>query len=182
MVTQKKASQFTRLVLLEKLSIFTNYDNLFFMKKHQDLLAVLRSNKMRITPARRVLLQFILDNKNKQISLQEIQKFLDKNLKGVDRSSVYRNLEAFQSLDIIQELNLPNVGKRYQYVLDKKVHHFYICKACGKENRGKEELFQKIESALKDVHGFSKANLSIVFYGYCSKCQKEKETSAQCTV
>lgn len=140
------------------------------MKKHKDLLAVLRSNKMRITPARRLLLQFILDNKTRQISMQEVQEFLDKQLEGVDRSSIYRNIDALQKLDIIQELNLPNIGKRYQYVFDRKVHHFYICKACGKANRGNVELFKKIENALKDVHGFSKANLSVIFYGYCSKC------------
>jgi Fur family ferric uptake transcriptional regulator len=140
------------------------------MKKHKDLLAVLRANKMRITPARRLLLQFILDNKGRQISMQEVQEFLDKQLEGVDRSSIYRNMDALQKLDIIQELNLPNIGKRFQYVLDRKVHHFYICKACGKANRGNEELFRKIEDTLKDVHGFSKANLSVVFYGYCSKC------------
>lgn len=142
------------------------------MKKHKDLLAVLRSNNMRITPARRVLLQFILDNKTRHISVQEIQRFLDQEMTGVDRSSVYRNLETFQKLDIIQELNLPNIGKRYQYILDRKVHHYYICKSCGKANRGNEELFSKIEEALKDVHGFSKANLSIVFYGYCAKCSE----------
>ncbi len=147
------------------------------MKKHKDLLEVLRSNKMRITPARRFLLQFILDNKTRQISMQEVQEFLDKQLKGVDRSSVYRNLETLQKLDIIQELNLPNVGKRYQYILDRKVHHFYICKACGKANRGNEALFQKIENTLKDVRGFSKANLSVVFYGYCAKCAPESSRS-----
>jgi len=151
------------------------------MKKHKDLLAVLRANSMRITPARRVLLQYILDNKNHQLSITDIQTFLDKALTGVDRSSVYRNLATFQELGIIQELNLPKLGKRFQYVLDRKVQHFYICKSCGKSHRGNEELFQKIESALKDVHGFSKANLSVVFYGLCSNCgtDKKKEKNAK---
>lgn len=142
------------------------------MKKHKDLVEVLRSNKMRITPARRLLLQFILDNRNKQISLEEIHAFMQSKLAGVDRSSIYRNLETMKKIDIIQELNLPRLGKRFQYVLDKKVHHFYICKSCGKANRGNDALFVKIEQALKDIHGFSKANLSLVFYGYCSKCTK----------
>lgn len=140
------------------------------MKRHKDLLEVLRSNKMRITPARRLLLQYILDNKSRQISIQEIQDFVDQKMMGVDRSSIYRNLDAFQKLDILQELNLPGVGKRYQYVLDRKVHHFYICKVCGKANRGNQELFNRIEAALKEVHDFSKANLSAVFYGLCAKC------------
>jgi Fur family transcriptional regulator, ferric uptake regulator len=142
------------------------------MKKHKDLLAVLKSNKLRITQARRLLLQFILDNRSRQISPKDIQEFVGRKMTGVDRSSVYRNLETFKKLDIIQELNLPGVGKRFQYVLDKKVHHFYICKSCGKASRGNEELFARIEAALKDVHGFSKANLSMVFYGYCSRCSQ----------
>jgi len=145
------------------------------MLKHKDLIAILRSNGMRITPTRRVLLQFILDNKMRQIPQVEISQHLEKALPGIDRSSVYRNLEAFKDLNILQELDLPRIGKRYQYVLDRKVHHFYICKSCGKASRGNEELFKKIENALKDVHGFSKANLSVVFYGQCSKCEKSKK-------
>ena len=139
------------------------------MKNHEDLLEVLRSNKMRITPARRLLLQFILDNKSRQISMEEFQDFIEKRLTGADRSSVYRNIDVFGSSTSFQELNLPTIGKRYQYVLDRRFT-FYICKSCGKANRGNEELFKKIESALRDVHGFSKANLSVVFYGLCVKC------------
>lgn len=144
------------------------------MKKHKDLLAVLRSNKMRITPARRLLLQFLLDNHVRQVSLQEVHAFLDKRMPGFDRSSIYRNLEALKKLDIIQELKLPKQGRRFQYIFDKRVHHYYICKACGKSNKGKPQLFDKIEAALKDVHGFSNANLSVVFYGHCSRCLRRR--------
>jgi len=140
------------------------------MKKHQDLITVLRSNQMRITPARRALLQFILDNKSRQLALKDFHGFIEKKIAGLDRSSIYRNLEMFKKLDIIQELNLPRVGKRFQYVFDRKVHHFYICKRCGKLNRGNQALFEKINQALKDIHGFSKANLSVIFYGFCAKC------------
>ena len=140
------------------------------MKKHQDLITVLRSHKMRITPARRALLQFILDNKSKQLSLKDFHDFSEKKLRGVDRSSIYRNLELFKKLDIIQELSLPQKGKRFQYVFDRKVHHYYICKRCGKLNQGNQALFERIDQALKEILGFSKANLSVIFYGLCSKC------------
>ncbi len=146
------------------------------MKKHQDLITVLRSHKMRITPARRALLQFILDNKSRQLSLKDFHGFSEEKLRGVDRSSIYRNLEMFKKLDIIQELSLPKRGKRFQYVFDRKVHHYYICKRCGKLNRGNQALFEKINQALKEIHGFSKANLSVIFYGLCSKCDKLSST------
>ncbi|MBI5139389.1 transcriptional repressor [Candidatus Nomurabacteria bacterium] len=147
------------------------------MKKHRDLLSVLRANKMRITLGRRLLLQFILDNKARYLSLKEIQVFSNERLIGVDRSSIYRNLQTFKKLDIIQELNLPKQGKRFQYVFDRKVHHFYICKACGKSNQGKEKLFQKIEKALNEIPDFSKANLSALFYGYCGRCYGKRNGS-----
>lgn len=142
------------------------------MKKHKDLLEILRSHNMRITPNRRILLQYILDNKHRQLSLNDIQLHLKENGATEDRSSVYRNVETLKKLNIIQELNLPKVGKKFQYVLDRKVHHFYICKSCGRSNRGNETLFKKIETALQEIHGFSKANLSVVFYGLCQKCSK----------
>jgi Fur family ferric uptake transcriptional regulator len=142
------------------------------MKKHLDLLALLKAKKVRITPLRRLLVQFIIDNKAQQPTLKDIQEYLDSKMSGADRSSVYRNLELLKRLEFIQELDLPG-GKRFQYIFDRQVHHFYICKACGKLNRGKKDLFERIEALLKDVHDFEKANLSVVFYGYCSKCAKD---------
>lgn len=143
------------------------------MKKHRDLLTVLKSNNMRITPARKALIQYILDNQSMQIPLKDIQDFVLAKVDGVNRSSIYRNLEVLKKLDFIQELNLPKKGKCFQYIFDRDVHHFYICKSCGKANRGNKQLFDKIEKALKDVHGFSKANFSLVFYGLCEKCSKK---------
>jgi Fe2+ or Zn2+ uptake regulation protein len=55
-------------------------------------------------------------------------------------------------------------------VLDRNVHHFYICKVCGKAKPGDRRLFERIEAALRDIHGFSKANLSAIFYGTCAQC------------
>ncbi|MGZ3798069.1 MAG: Fur family transcriptional regulator [Pseudobdellovibrionaceae bacterium] len=125
-----------------------------------------------MTPSKQALIQFFLDNQNRNVPFRELQAFMQKSIPDVDRTTVYRNIEKFIALELIQELDLPRIGKVYQYIYDKKVHHFYICKFCGKANRGNQELFNKIENALKDIHGFSKANLSVLFYGSCTKCSK----------
>jgi Fur family ferric uptake transcriptional regulator len=140
------------------------------MKKHPDLAALLKSNGMRITAGRRLLLQFVLDHSSRRISLGEIHAHMDRQAVRVDRASIYRNLQTLKKLEIIQELRLPGVGKCFQYVLDRTVHHFYICKVCGKAKHGDRKLFERIERALKDIHGFAKANLSVVFYGTCAHC------------
>ena len=140
------------------------------MRRHRDLVALLRSNGMRITAGRRLLLQYILDNSARRITLAEIHDYLGRQRRSVDRASVYRNLQTLKKLEVIQELKLPKVGKCFQYVLDRKVHHFFICKVCGKAKSGDRALFERIEAALKDIHGFAKSNLSVVFYGTCARC------------
>ena len=138
--------------------------------RHKDLLALLKSNGMRITEGRRVLLQYILDNSARRIRLGEIHAHMDQQPAQVDRASIYRNLQVFKKLEIVQELRLPGIGKCFQYVLDRKVHHFYICKACGKAKLGDRKLFDRIDAALRDIHGFAQSNLSVVFYGTCAHC------------
>lgn len=145
------------------------------MKKHKDLIAVLRHNQQRITPARRFLLQYFIDHSTRQFSLPEIQAHLQDKLPGINRSSVYRNLEMLKQLSVIQELTVPGQGKRYQFIFEQQVHHFIICKACGKVVKGNRDLFEKVEKALKEIHDFQKANLSVTFYGFCSKCQTAVE-------
>lgn len=149
------------------------------MKKHKDLVVFLKSKGLRMTPSKELLIQFFLDNHNRHIPLKEIQEHLISTMPDVDRTTIYRNIEKFISLGLIQELDLPKKGKVYQYVFDKKVQHYYICKSCGKMNKGNEELFKKIEKALKDIHDFSKANLSVLFYGFCSKCDIDLSTEAE---
>jgi len=134
---------------------------------------------MRITAGRRVLLQYILDERSRRIRLGEIHAYMDRQPTPVDRASIYRNLEIFKKLEIIQELRLPGVGKCFQYVLDRKVHHFYICKVCGKAKPGDRELFERIDAALREIHGFAKSNLSAVFYGTCAHCAAGEQRRAR---
>lgn len=124
-----------------------------------------------MTPSKEVIIQYFLDNKNRHIPFKELQKMLYDNIPDIDRVTIYRNIEKFVSLGIIQELDLPKKGKIYQYVFEKKAPHYYICKSCGKTNKGNTALFNKIEQVLNEIPDFSKANLSLVFYGLCSKCE-----------
>jgi len=153
------------------------------MKQHKDLLAVLRHNRQRVTPARRLLLQYFIDHHTQSLSLPEIQSHLQDRLPGINRSSIYRNLEMLKSLAIIQELRVgggsprglaPRGGKRFQFVFERPVHHFIICKACGKVSKGNRRFFEQVEKALREVHGFENANLSVTFYGFCPACKKGK--------
>lgn len=143
------------------------------MKKNKELAFFLKSQGLRMTTSKEVLIQFFIDNQNRHIPFAELQNHILDVFPEVDRTTIYRNIEKFIKLGIIQELDLPKKGKVFQYVFGKRVAHYFICKTCGKTTKGNEQLFERIEKALKDIHDFSKANLSVLFYGFCSKCESE---------
>ncbi|MBC7457266.1 MAG: transcriptional repressor [Bdellovibrionaceae bacterium] len=144
------------------------------MKKRTDLVAYLKSKGLRMTPLKELLIQFFIDNQTRHVSNKELQKYVIRHLPDVDRTSIYRNIEKLISIDLIQELDLPKNGKAFQFIFDSKIQHYYICKGCGQVKKGDQKLFSRIKKALKDIHDFSKAQLSVVFYGYCSNCVMKK--------
>jgi len=145
------------------------------VKKQEELFAYLKSKGLRMTPSKKLLIQLFLDNQRRHVSSKEIQEYVASNLPEVDRTTIYRNIEKLISLDLIQELYLPKTGKAYQFIFGNKVHHYYICKGCGDVKIGDPKLFRRIEKSLKEIHDFSKANLSVVFYGQCSDCESENQ-------
>lgn len=148
------------------------------VNKRKDLLTYLRSKGLRMTASKEALIQFFLDSRGRNITTKELQSYVAQNLADVDRTTIYRNIEKFIKLDLIQELELPNIGKTYQFIFDRKVQHFYICKDCGALKKGDAKLFDRIEKALKDIHDFSKAQLSVVFYGHCAACDGRRRNKS----
>ena len=102
------------------------------LRKHRDLVFYMKSKGLRMTASKQSLIQLFLDNQNRHIPLKQVQDHIVEQVPGVDRTTVYRNLEKFVEIGVIQELDLPVKGKVYQFIFEKSVHHYYICKACGK--------------------------------------------------
>ncbi len=146
------------------------------MKTRADLVGYLKSKGLRMTPSKELLIQFFLDNQTSYISSKELRDYVARHLPDVDRTTIYRNIEKLIALELIQELYLPKTGKVYQFIFNSKVHHYYICKQCGEVKQGDERLFARIEKTLKDIHDFSKAQLSVIFYGYCLECKPEQSS------
>lgn len=147
------------------------------MRRHRDLLAILRANGMRITSGRRALLQLVLDRQGRDLALGDIHAQLARMLGRVDRTSVYRNLLAFERLGILQRLRIAGRGTCYRYALERELQRYYICRACGHAVRAPRALFDRIDSALRATRGFREANLSLVFYGTCPACTRPRHSA-----
>lgn len=140
-------------------------------KRRNVLMKYLKDRGLRQTKSKAILIDFFLQNQRAPVSLKKLNSYMQIHLPEIDRTTIYRNIEKLIDFDVIQELEIPKLGKAYQFIFEKNISHYYTCKSCRKIKKGNEDLFSRVEKALKDVHDFSKANFSVVFYGYCADCR-----------
>lgn len=91
-------------------------------------------------------------------------------VRGVDRASVYRAVELFERLGIVQRLN---AGWKYKLELTDKFaehHHHLTCINCGRTIAMTETELEDVISRLAANHGFSPTAHQIEIQGYCDMC------------
>jgi Fe2+ or Zn2+ uptake regulation protein len=89
----------------------------------------------------------------------------------VDRASVYRAVDLFERLGIVQRLN---TGWKYKLELSDKFaehHHHLTCADCGKTIAMNEGELESIITRLAAAHNFKPTAHQIEIQGLCADCQ-----------
>ena len=129
---------------------------------------ILKKKSIKITPQRLEILRFLDENRNHPTA-DDIYKNLKKNNPSLSKTTVYNSLEILNKYNIINSISITGLESRYD--IEKKMHHHFLCKKCGRiidiniecPNINKTlEYGHKIE----EVHGY--------FKGICKECN-EKE-------
>lgn len=95
-----------------------------------DLYETLREKKLKVTKARVSILE-LLSVSDIYLTANEIWDELRKNLRGLDLSTVYRNLDILVSKEIIEKDILDD--NVYVYSIHIDVHtHTIVCEKCNK--------------------------------------------------
>lgn len=93
-------------------------------------------------------------------------------VKSIDRASVYRAIELFEQLGIVQRLNN---GWKYTLELTDKFaehHHHLTCTNCGRSITLSEHELERVIDKLALSHGFAAMAHQIEIQGLCAECQK----------
>ena len=97
-----------------------------------------------------------LERQDKLLSARAIYQ----KIKTVDQASVYRTLNLFEELDIV---NSETIDKEKLYCLAGHPHHHIICRTCG--------YSESIECKHKFTHKhFTDINHQLLLSGFCRKC------------
>lgn len=122
------------------------------------ILDKLKHAGFRITAPRKAVIE-VLESNHEPKSAQEIHEMA----KGSDLVSIYRVLEVFEELDIVQREVMQGADKFY---LAENVHHHITCRKCGKmECIPCEHLF-------KSINGFTDIKHQLSLIGTCLACSK----------
>lgn len=128
----------------------------------------------KLTRQRIVLLEVLLESTGQFLSAQDIFLKVKEKYPKMNFSTIYRNLELLENIDIIHKTNLANDVSFYELISQENHHHHIICKRCGKTEIIDFCPLKEIQSKINN-QSFSLTDHKFELYGYCNKCVKYKK-------
>ena len=123
-------------------------------------LYILKKHGYKITSNRKEVLKNLLDSP-KPITLNQIHSLCNK----IDFATVYRIVNLYVSLGIVNEVKLLEKQKHFEIMGDDH-HHHIICDRCGKIER----LDLCVVEKAADLTDFQITNHTLEFNGLCPEC------------
>ncbi|HSX36084.1 MAG TPA: Fur family transcriptional regulator [Patescibacteria group bacterium] len=126
---------------------------------------LLKSQHQSITKARLAVFSALLGEE--PLSMRDLVG----RVPGVDRASVYRAVDLFEKLGIVQRLN---TGWKYKLELSDKFaehHHHLTCTNCGRTTAMNEHELEAVIDRLAAAHHFAPSAHQIEIQGLCAQCQ-----------
>ena len=129
------------------------------------------------TKQREIILNYLIDNKNKTITAEDIIKYSTKIGEKIGKATVYRYLNNLVENNIIKKFILEdNKCSCYQYIDGKKCedHYHLKCKNCNKIIHLYCDEFKNIQNHISKEHDFEIDSIKTVLYGLCKNCKECK--------
>jgi Fur family transcriptional regulator, ferric uptake regulator len=126
---------------------------------------LLKSSGNSVTKARLAVFDSLVGQE--PISMAELVKRAGR----IDRASVYRAVELFEQLHIVQRVNF---GWKYKIELSDKFtahHHHATCTNCERTVAMNEQMLEHFIDQLARQYGFAPTAHQIEIQGLCKDCQ-----------
>lgn len=129
--------------------------------------ALLKHHKQSVTNPRLMVFEALLGQE--PMSMRQ----LTARAQGVDRASVYRAIELFERLGVVQRLHS---GWKYRLELTDRFaphHHHLTCVQCGATTAISESALEQLVLRLAQGQGFKPTAHQIEIQGLCALCQQQ---------
>jgi Fur family ferric uptake transcriptional regulator len=126
-----------------------------------------------LTAQRRLLLE-VLRNARGHLDAKELYQRARARNKSIGPATVYRSLNLFKQLGLVDERKLGKVCCCYE-IKKSSEHQHLVCKGCGRVMDFQTPYFQKLIDAVRREHGFKITKAELCLEGYCENCDQEEE-------
>ncbi|MGZ8750620.1 MAG: Fur family transcriptional regulator [Pseudonocardia sp.] len=134
-----------------------------------EVTGLLRARGERMTGPRRAVLT-VLAERAEHLSADAVVDGVAQHDPTVHRASVYRTLEAFSDLGVVQHVHVGHGGTAYHLVTQTGRHLHAQCRACGSVHDLPPDLLDGVGATLARKHGFVLDAGHVALSGLCRAC------------
>ena len=126
---------------------------------------------MRITNQRALIMEIIRQGQG-HIDADEIYRRARKRKPRLSLSTVYRTLQIFKKLGLVEELHFDESHHHYE-AKPSAEHHHLVCLGCGRLIEFHYPLSRYIKRNIPEAKGFDITETEVRVTGYCAKCRQK---------
>jgi Fur family ferric uptake transcriptional regulator len=105
-------------------------------------------------------------------SAQDVYAVLRSEGQTVGLSTVYRHLQAFADVGLVDVIHTPEGESTYRYCGESGSghHHHLVCRACGRAEQIEGPAIERWARTVAEQHGYSDVDHTIELFGICASC------------
>ncbi|MGI9862487.1 transcriptional repressor [Moorella naiadis] len=128
-----------------------------------------RQSERRLTPQRQAVLKAFLELSREHPTAESIYQAARRYCPTVGVATVYRSLDLFVQMGLIQKA--PTLNGTARYETQKVPHNHFVCLKCGRIFEFHKEQRPTVDEEI-EKKGFQVLNASTIFFGYCPACRE----------
>lgn len=137
--------------------------------------ALLRNAGHRLTPQRLLLLDLLRTHKT-FLDAEQIYELALKHEGDTSLATVYRSLQLFVELGLVEARYLdPEHKREYYRITGGLEYHYLTCRGCGKMVPVDPEIIQEVALGWAREHGITLLTAHACYTGYCPECTRRRE-------
>lgn len=125
------------------------------------------------TTQRRLLLE-MLQEADGHIDAKELYRRASARNQSISPATVYRSLNLFKQLGLIDERRLGKVCCYYE-IKNSPEHQHLVCQGCGKVIEFESPLVRKLMNTVQEQYGFKATKAELYLEGCCQGCEDKQE-------
>ena len=136
----------------------------------KEVAQILREKGLKVTP-QRIAVYNMLCNSMEHPNAEMIYKTLEPTNPTMSLATVYKTLDFFKQLGLVNELNVGEPSSRYDAVV--QCHPHTVCKVCGRVEDLHLEALTEVAKKLAPDLDFDIECEQLILYGTCKECRKK---------